>query len=121
MADLPVDRQALAALCGNLPRLVRMAEAEGWTAELEEAHRALREGDRRPKEVIDDLSGLLGLDVLARGRTVIPDLPSAGSLPPPPGGYRCPMDRCPRDARSEPGGPVPTCEVYAVPLKYSPR
>ncbi|HUR02847.1 MAG TPA: hypothetical protein VM347_09925 [Nonomuraea sp.] len=120
MADLPDDRRALAALCGNLPQLVRMAESEGWSAELDEAQRALREEERRPKEVVDDLSRMLGLDVLVRGKPVIPDLPSAGHLPPPPGGYRCPKGRCLRDARSEPGGAIPTCEVYELPLKYSP-
>jgi hypothetical protein len=120
MADPPDDGRALAALCENLPRLVRTAESEGWSAELHEARRALREEERRPKEVVDDLSRMLGLDVLIRGRPAIPDLPAAGHLPPPPGGYRCPKGRCLRDARPEPGGAIPTCDVYELPLKYSP-
>ncbi|NUW31447.1 hypothetical protein HTZ77_08420 [Nonomuraea sp. SMC257] len=120
MADLPDDGRALAALCESFPRLVRMAASEGWSAELGEARRALREGERRPREVVDELSRMLGLDVLIRGKPVVPDLPSAGHLPPPPGGYRCPKDRCPRDTRPEPGGAIPACDVYELPLKYSP-
>ncbi|MEU1722672.1 hypothetical protein [Nonomuraea sp. NPDC005692] len=120
MADPPDDGRALAALCESLPRLVRMAGSEGWSAELDEARRALRGGERRPQEIVDDLSRMLGLDVLARGKPVVPALPTAGDLPPPPGGYRCPLGRCRREARPEPGGAIPACDVYELPLEYAP-
>jgi hypothetical protein len=110
------DPRALAGFCRSYPSLAEYAENQGWQQHLDRTRDQLRAGERPAAEIIDELWAVLGLGQISRG--LVRPL-AQGRTPPPSGGYRCPRGRCSRVSEREPGGAIPTCEVFAESLVFT--
>jgi hypothetical protein len=106
----------LARFCRLLPHLRRQAEVEGWLGELHHVLGRVRDDPGCAEAVLKPFWITIGISPSA-DRTVF-DLPGVAAHAPPQGGYICPQRHCTRVEQRDPGGPIPTCELFGTHLRF---